>query len=156
MSERVTDAGLRRLAAVPRLEGVRLDRLPKVTDAGLNALKTSRSLTGLDVADKVGVSEAALRRFVADRGPRLHRFSLVGGTVGDDFVAFLTTTAPELRTLHLIACPGVTDRSVGPLATLRKAEWVSLDRSGLTPDGVIDLRQRLGPRCTVFGPWRKE
>lgn len=108
-SRRVTDAGLRHLAAMPRLERLDLSGCA-ITDDGLAALRHLPALREFSLCHHDGVSDRGLAHLEACE--RLERVNLLGSAAGDGTIRALTGKA-GLR--HFRSGTGVTDGGVALL-----------------------------------------
>lgn len=140
-----TDAGVAELARLPKLGTLRLVEAGRVGDGGLKALAGSKSLTELSVW-KSAATEAGARAVVAGRGKALRTLSVRGLGIGDDFVAFVAATAPDLVSIDLHDNPRVTEKSMEILFAMSRLQSASLHGTGIPHETMLAFWKRLRER----------
>lgn len=144
-ADQITDAGLGELAALPRLETVYLIGAKKVTDVVVKALAAAPSLTGLYLHETT-VTEAGVRAVVAPRGERLRMLGVPGIDVGDDFVAFVAATAPNLKRIDMQGCKRLTEKCLPVLEAMPDLRGAGLDRTDIPRPALEAFWKRLRER----------
>lgn len=140
-----TDAGTAELARLPKLGTLHLTDAGQVGDAGLKALAGAKSLTEVSVW-KTAATEAGARAVVAGRGKALRRLGVRGLGVGDDFVAFVAATAPDLVSIDLHENPRVTVKSLEVLFGMPRLQTAALHGTGIPHETMIAFWKRLRER----------
>ena len=80
----------------------------------------------------------------------LCRLQVRGPDMRDDDLRQIAQ-AGQLRHVYIYNAPGVTDQGLRYLQGLRNLEVLELDRTGVTREGLEDLRKAL-PHVTTYGP----
>jgi len=136
---RVTDADVRRLARLPRLESLDLSQCGSVTGAGLQVLAGLTALEHLYLGDGEipgpRVTDAELVN--VSRLTRLKSLSLAGSSITDAGLARLK----GLNNLEHIDLKGtrVTDAGLATLKQLPRLQCVFLERTCVTGQAALDL-----------------
>ena len=121
--KKVTDAGLEHLAkGCPSLQNIDLGNCDKVTDAGLGHLaKGCPLLQNIDLSGWTQVSDAGLAHLLRSC-PKLQPNQIIGADAkkGDEFLAAVGATQPDLQDINLEHYNQVTDTGLGHLAKLKR------------------------------------
>ena len=150
----ITDAGIRRLAGLPRLrflvlsgllvsgagiaqatqvEDLHLDNCPMVDDAMLEEFNALHSLTSLSLYDSPRITDAGLGTL--SRLPRLEYLGLNGLQVTGRGIAPLV----QIRTLQVGSCPNVDDSMLEAIQDLDDLYDLSVTNSAVTDAGIRHL-----------------
>ncbi|MBI1914365.1 MAG: protein kinase [Planctomycetes bacterium] len=141
----LTDAGLRHLRHLPKVNGLMLNHMA-ITGDGMKFLRDHMAVTNyLSILDpQPKFTEEALQYL----DPRLTGFSLRGQQFGDVSLTHIGK-ATNLDRLDLLACPGVTDaglKRLHGLGKLRSTRLLKLPK--VTRQGVEALHKAL-PGCKI-------
>jgi internalin A len=146
--EKVTDAALKDLSGLKELQEVEIGNCKLVTDAGLKELTRLPKLTRLDIT-RTAVTDAGLKEMLTSRLDL--EFLALSGTHVSNRITPLLAAHKKLRVLSLYQCGGISDESVPHLAACKSLGLLVTAESGITQQGVSELRRAL-PRCRVGLP----
>ncbi len=157
IGERVTDAGLKEVAALKQLQTLILINTP-VTDAGLKELAALKQLQSLELAG-TQVTDAGLKELAALK--QLQSLKLCGEQFSDagvkELAALKQLQSLNLRTDHVtdaglkeltalkqlqslnLWCPQVTDVGLKELAALKQLQSLDLGEMRVTDAGLKEL-----------------
>lgn len=131
-SARFDAAGLRHLAALPRLEQLHFDLALDET-----ALKTVATFPQLRSLGLTGVTDENLRHF--SRFHRLAHLQLLKSHVTDDGAKLLVDNCPSLSTLSIEGGP-MTDVGLAELARYPNLLVLLLDDMTISDEGILKLK----------------
>ena len=135
-----TTAGLQAMAALPKLEQLELNNLPRLESDALLALGNAPSLHTLDIIG-CNVNEPALRTITGLHA--LRSLSLVGvRTFGLDGAKAIGSCI-RLQTLDLTGCDQLTGEAIAQLGTLTDLETLNLSNLPKLSDSALMGLQKL-------------
>lgn len=172
-----TDNGFESLAAIPNLRRVAVGG-NKVTDVGLNVLRLLPNLEAVDLAGTQRTDSGPWSSAVSDKGletlaqlrqlrelnlrshkltdagmpwlgklPHLAVLDLGQTPISARGLESLSNTA-SLRSLTLWKCARIGDDAVAVLSRMTQLEWLDVEDSSITPDGLARLKAAL-PKTRV-------
>ncbi len=113
----ITDKGIKEIGKLPGLEHLTLFYCNNITDASLNNLATMRSLTTLNIStDSNQVSGCNV---------------------------YCLSALPNLGTLQLVGCLGISDDAVEPLASLNHLDHLDIRGTSISEEGANRLERAL-------------
>lgn len=133
-----SDLGLKHLSKMNSLSTLNLAST-RITDAGLANLESLNGLTMLDLAGNK-ITDVGLDKLLAL--PRMTFLNLSNTSVSDRGLAKLCDLK-NLRKLWLRDLTGVTDASIPVLAKNSKLEDLEIQKTLITPQGVLTLAKLL-------------
>ena len=131
----VTDAGLRHLAGLSKLENLAIRPAPGVTDEGLSHLGRLPNLRSLELTGAPGVTDVAR---LGGTMAGLESLHVIGSGMTDDGLAGLK----EMKRLKHLQIQGakVTDAGLANVSALGSLESLSLNGTELTDAGLEAVR----------------
>ena len=151
---RVSDEGMRYLAADPRLANLTIAS-DQVTDEGLRSLSASPSIARLSLQGE-GFSDEGLRALAGLNS--LRDLTVTGNRIGPEGVRYLKA-AGDLESLGLYRCPRLNDDSLAAVGEITQLRRLALGGEEMTDAGLahlngLDRLQNLilaGPKLTGDG-----
>jgi internalin A len=164
-----TDGGFEPLTTIPNLKELAVGG-NKITDVGLNSLRLMPKLTVLDLGGAQRTDSGMWAASVTERGleaigtlVNLRELNLRGAKIGDATAGKFATLAalrvidlsetqlsaaglstlaklPSLERLALYKCARVDDAVVAVIEAMPALQWVDLNGTKVTPDGIARLR----------------
>lgn len=143
-TNRITNAEMTRIAAISQNLNLVLGGCP-ITDDGLSTLAGKANVRCLDLA-KTAVTDAGIKNL---RGMNLQSLDLSATGITDAGLAKLGEfDFPNLKEI-VLERTGVTDVGLLHLANFKALEWVSINGTKVTRNGIRHLQAKL-PQATVF------
>jgi hypothetical protein len=139
----ITDAGLAQLTCWPHLQRLNLDST-KITDSGLKYIESSPHLKVLAMSS-TKVTDSGLAHL--QKCLQLERLCLSETDLTDLGLRRLQAL-PNLKILRLAGVRKITSAGLAHLAVLRRLNWIEVQGTAVTKDGVDKLQEAL-PDCTV-------